>query len=217
MFLLIASLLVLMLLVTLRAFNFEFPSLNLGQNKTTGTNTQVIQQTEEIIPSETPVPSETPTPEPTATILLATDTPSPTPTEELQPTAEEGCNVAVFVLDVTVPDKTKFYPDVKFTKTWRLLNNGTCTWTTDYKVYYYSGDQMSGPDIQRLASVPVPPGKTIDISVVLRAPLKPGTYKGSWALKDAAGEHFGLGSLNNAFYVEIIVDDGSAPTLTPTP
>jgi len=216
MFLLITSLLVLMLLITLRAMNVELPDLRFNQIKASITPQEIIH-TEEVVHTDTPIPTDTATPEPTPTVTPATDTPSPTPSDVVQPTAEEGCNVAVFILDVTVPDKTRFNPDIKFTKTWRLLNDGTCTWTTDYKLYFYSGEQMSGPDSQRLASVPVPPGASIDVSVVLRSPLEPGTYKGFWALKDAAGNHFGLPPLDKAFYVEIIVEGLSAPSLTPTP
>ena len=39
---------------------------------------------------------------------------------------------AQFVTDVTVPDGTKYDPGATFTKTWRLRNVGTCTWTTAY-------------------------------------------------------------------------------------
>ena len=37
---------------------------------------------------------------------------------------------AQFVADVTVPDGARYDPNAAFTKTWRLRNIGTCTWTT---------------------------------------------------------------------------------------
>jgi len=40
-----------------------------------------------------------------------------------------GCDRAQFISDVTVPDGTTFAPGATFTKTWRLKNSGTCTWT----------------------------------------------------------------------------------------
>ena len=40
---------------------------------------------------------------------------------------------AQFVADVTVPDGTRYDPGATFTKTWRLRNIGTCTWTTSWK------------------------------------------------------------------------------------
>ncbi len=215
-FLLSASLLVLMLMITLRVMDIRIPFADLIQPANSVVVTQDIQQTENTRTTNPPLPSETATPEPTVTVPISTNTPLTTPTEEIQPTSEEGCDTAVFLMDVTIPDKTKFNPDTKFTKTWRLQNDGTCTWTTKYKLYFYSGEIMSGPETQPLASVPVPPGKAIDVSVVLRAPQESGTYKGFWALENEAGVHFGLGPLNNPFYVVIVVGL-SEPTLTSTP
>jgi hypothetical protein len=199
------SLLVLLVMLTLKGLDTRKRRDALYATNTAVMMTLEVQQTEDARPTETPQPSATPTPEPTATAPLETATLRPAPTEEPQPTSQEGCNRAVFIADVTIPDKTKFDPNVKFTKTWRLLNDGTCTWTTGYKLYYYSGDKMSGPTSQKMVSVPVPPGATIEISVELRAPEDPGTYKGFWALKNPIGEHFGLGPLNKPFYVEIVV------------
>ena len=47
---------------------------------------------------------------------------------------------AQFVADVTVPDGTRYDPGATFTKTWRLKNIGTCTWTTSYTLVFDSGD-----------------------------------------------------------------------------
>ncbi len=210
------SLLVLLVMITLRGLDNRNQRLSLEQTNTAVLMTLEIRQTEDSRPTITPLPSETATPESTAAVPTSANTPVTTPTERIQPTSEEGCDTAVFLVDVTVPDKTKFNPDTKFTKTWRFLNDGTCTWTTKYKLYFYSGEIMSGPESQRLTSVPVPPGKSIDVSVVLGAPQEEGTYKGYWALKNEAGVHFGLGPLNNPFYVEIVVGS-SEHTLTPTP
>src|SRR5512134_797366 len=49
---------------------------------------------------------------------------------------------AQFVADVTIPDGTRFSPGTTFTKTWRLRNIGTCTWTTAYTMVFDSGTQM---------------------------------------------------------------------------
>ena len=51
----------------------------------------------------------------------------PTVTRIVPPTAT--CDLAQFVRDVTVPDGTTFLPGATFTKTWRLKNAGTCTWS----------------------------------------------------------------------------------------
>ena len=170
------------------------------------------------LPTESPLPSETPTLEPTFTIPPATETQSPPATNTIEAESPEGCDVAAFLADVTIPDGTEFDPETKFTKTWRLQNDGTCTWNNKYKLYFYSGDKMSGPASQRLVTIPVPPGKAIDISVELFSPKEAGTYKGYWALKNAGGIHFGIGSNKNPFYVKIVVKDPQVTsTDTPTP
>ncbi|MEE8356665.1 MAG: NBR1-Ig-like domain-containing protein [Anaerolineales bacterium] len=157
--------------------------------------------------TESPLPIETETLEPTATILVATDNDVP----------DEGCNVAGFLADITIPDGKIIDPGSKFTKTWLLKNDGSCTWNTNYILYYYSGDKMSGPDSQQMVLISVPPGTTIEVSVDLIAPDQAGTYKGRWALKDPGGNHFGISSFKNPFYVEIIVEGSIAATDTPTP
>jgi hypothetical protein len=153
-------------------------------------------------PTETPLPTETDIPEPTSTIYVPTHTLDPDDPANAPP---EGCNVAGFITDVTAPDNTEVDRKVKFMKTWRLKNDGTCTWNDDYTIYFYSGDQLGGPKSQELTSVEVPPGATIDVSVLLTAPKDPGKYKGYWAFKDPNGFHFGISRYGNPIYVKIIV------------
>ncbi|TFG50290.1 MAG: hypothetical protein E4H33_00445 [Anaerolineales bacterium] len=155
--------------------------------------------------TETPLVTDTPTPEPTSALPTATVTPFPTATFEPGKVVDEDCNVAESYADITIPDKTEIYADHKFTKTWRLLNAGTCTWTDKYVLYFVSGNQMSGPNKQTAFPVSVEPGKSIDIYVELRAAKTAGTYKGFWGLKDQYGNEFGLGLPGDPFYVEIVV------------
>jgi hypothetical protein len=44
-------------------------------------------------------------------------------------TVTQDCDKADFVTDVTIPDDTVLDPGESFTKTWRLKNSGTCSWT----------------------------------------------------------------------------------------
>lgn len=184
--------------------------------KVVGTNRQVTAtiQTQtavaaQITPTQTntaaPLVTDTSTPEPTSSIPTATVTPFPTPTPEPGKTVEAGCNIAVFVSDITIPDKTEIFADHKFEKTWRLQNGGKCTWTTKYVLYFVSGRQMSGPDKTSAFPVDVEPGESIDVSVTLRAPKITGISTGFWGLKDQYGNEFGLGMLGDPFYVEIVV------------
>lgn len=155
----------------------------------------------------------------------ATDTPAPaTATDEPEATATEaepsatpeatGCtDRASFVTDVTVPDDTNFAAGESFTKTWRLRNSGTCTWTTEYDLIFDSGRAMDGPASKALTGN-VPPNSTVDLSVDLTAPETEGTHRGNWMLRNAEGVSFGIGSqAQTAFWVQIVV----GPTPTPEP
>ena len=56
-------------------------------------------------------------------------------------------NQASFVSDVTVPDDTVVPAGSTFVKTWRIRNDGTCTWTPgSYALVFTGGDALSGPD-----------------------------------------------------------------------
>jgi photosystem II stability/assembly factor-like uncharacterized protein len=119
--------------------------------------------------------------------------------------AQTFCDHAQFVSDVTVPDGSTFAPGAAFTKTWRLKNIGTCTWTTSYNLIFAGGDQMGSP-----ASVALPlgvaPDQTVDVSVALIAPTTSGHYKGLWKIANATGVQFGIGdSANVAFWTDINV------------
>jgi hypothetical protein len=66
-------------------------------------------------------------------------------------TSSANCrDSAILVEDVTYPDNARLEAGERFTKTWKLQNVGTCTWS-GYKVHFVNGDRMSSPD-----SVPVP-------------------------------------------------------------
>ena len=96
---------------------------------------------------------------------------------------------ASYVADVTVEDGTVIQPDEGFVKTWRVLNTGTTTWTTDYSLRFLGDDQMRGPD-----SVPLPrevkPDEMIELSVSLTAPTTPGRHRSTWKLANAQGALF---------------------------
>ncbi|HET9907431.1 MAG TPA: NBR1-Ig-like domain-containing protein [Anaerolineales bacterium] len=122
----------------------------------------------------------------------------------------DSCDSAGFVSDLTVPDGAVFAPGASFTKTWRLMNSGTCAWTTSYMITFAGGDLMSAPQSVRLP-VNIPAGQMVDISIGLKAPTSSGHYKGLWKLSNASGIQFGIGaSGNDAFWVDINVVDVSA-------
>lgn len=196
------STLALLILFVLKAIDNNKQEALIGQTLTAAVATDWAEQTIAAIPTETPTPTATFTPTPTQTPTI-TSTPEPSPTEE--PTVVEDCDEATFIEDITIPDGTVLRPDAAFTKTWRLLNAGTCSWTPNYRLIFVSGDQMSGPSSQQLVNLEVPLGASIDVSVDLVAPSKAGTYRGYWMLKNTAGVPFGIGSTDQAFYLEIEV------------
>jgi hypothetical protein len=150
-------------------------------------------------------PSATNTTAPTAT-QAATNTPLVTNTPFFTPTTGSiggGCDSIQFVSDVTVPDGQDFAPDATFTKTWRLRNAGTCSWSTSYSIVFVSGNAMGGPATQNLTAT-IAPNSTVDVSVNLKAPHENGAYTGYWALRNASGQNFG------SFYVQIDVGSGGS-------
>ena len=174
-----------------------------------------METSQALNPGGTPGPGITPLgPEntPVLTTLLPTHTafPTQTPYPSLTPIPQSAikvCDRAAWVKDVTIPDGTVIAPNTSFVKTWRLRNDGTCTWTTGYKLVFFSGDSMGAA-----ASVALPasvaPGQEADLSVTFTSPAAAGTYKSNWKLQNADGVKFGLGAVDQAFYALINV---SAP------
>ncbi len=140
---------------------------------------------------------------PAASPVPASATPSftPLPPTAVPPTATTSCDGAQFVTDVTYPDGTTVTAGDGFTKTWRLKNTGTCSWTPSYALVFTGGESMSGPSVQALTGN-VNPGQTVDISVALTAPASNGSYTGNWGLRNASGVTFAH------FFIQINVGSG---------
>jgi len=152
-------------------------------------------------------------PPPPPTVTGTPPTATPTTTGTIQPNA---CDRAQFVADVTVKDGTPFAPGIGFSKTWRLKNVGTCTWT-NYSIMFDTGEKMGGPD-SALIPTTVAPGQTVDITLNLTSPTTAGTYRGYWKLKNNTGVPFGIGSAGTkSFWVEIKVTGTGINPNTVTP
>jgi hypothetical protein len=109
---------------------------------------------------------------------------------------------------VTIPDGSIFAPGETFTKTWRLKNVGSCTWTSGYKIVFFGGDPMGAPNAMPITTGAVPPRSNVYISVELIAPEKEGTYRGNWQLRDPEDVTFEIENSNrNLFWVEIKVKE----------
>ncbi|MBK9007817.1 MAG: hypothetical protein IPM31_12570 [Anaerolineae bacterium] len=165
-----------------------------------------LTQTALAAPSETPFPTLT---------ASATFEPFVTSTGGALPLASattsggvNSCYRMTFANDVSIPDDTAVTPGQNFTKTWKVLNSGTCAWDAGFKFVFVGGEQMSGVTFTLPSAVP--PNATLDISVAMIAPAKTGKLRGNWRMQTAGGQFFG-----DEVYVQIVVG-GSAVTGTAT-
>ncbi len=141
---------------------------------------------------------------PTATLSIPTSTPLEFKTFTPVPPITR-CDAGGFVDDITYPDGAQVGIGSSFTKTWRIRNVGTCTWTTGYSLIFISGDRLSAPKSVALAGN-VAPGQSIDVSVPMAAPNQSGRFKGYWALRNSSGVIFGFGaSATENIYVDVKV------------
>ena len=156
-------------------------------------NTQLAEAPTE---TETPIPP-TDAPAPTETAIPTANTSTPPPAK-----GYILCDSAQFLGDITIPDNTIIPPGSTIKKIWALKNTSPCTWDTDYKAVFVSGDLIGSP-----ASVPlsatVEPGGTALVTVTFKVPPDKlnQDYVSFWKLSDPAGGTFG-GSKNKAFYVK---------------
>ena len=163
----------------------------------------------QLAPTETPTQAATATQLPTATQILPTQTPVAVVVTAVPTATPIPCNAIEFVTDVTVPDGTPFSPGSSFTKTWRLKNNGSCTWSAQYDLVFFDGNSMNGPAAVDLPGS-VAPGQVIDVSVNLIAPTSSGSYRGTWKLRSESGVLFGTGGSSRPFYVDIKVESATS-------
>jgi len=127
------------------------------------------------------------------------------------PVPERCFDQAMFIQDVTIPDNTVVVPGAPFVKTWRLQNDGTCSWGSNYALVFIGGHQMGAPVSTPLPGI-VPPGSTVDVSVNLIAPTLAGLYRGEWKLRNDQSVLFGVGAGRAAALYTQIVIEPPAPT-----
>ena len=172
--------------------------------------TLIARMTQQAIPTATfmPLPTATPLATPTT---LSTPTQQPTtaiyvpPAVTSTPTRTALCLHATLISDGDIPDGTEMSPNEAFTKTWTFKNTGTCTWTTEFDIFFVSGDQMSAPSVLDFPQT-VKPGESVTISIPMVAPSAPGTYTGYWIFADQGAKRFGIGTDGTGnFSVSIVV------------
>ncbi|MFN8487229.1 MAG: NBR1-Ig-like domain-containing protein [Caldilineaceae bacterium] len=129
---------------------------------------------------------------------------------------------ATLVADVTIPDDTEVGPGTTFVKTWRLRNDGTCSWgqnNTLKTITFVDGDNLRAEEAGAFPGE-TPPGAMTDVYVTLHAPAQPGVYTSRWKLLvvDGAGRQqaIGVGRTGQAFYARIKVSATLPPATTPS-
>jgi hypothetical protein len=151
------------------------------QQKALTTPTSTVPAPTLVAFTATPLPTVA---EPTST-PTALPTVTPTPTPDLAATAT-ACKPAAQVIDVTVPDGSRFKPGETFVKTWRFASSGNCAWEKGSTLAFQNGEKFGAPDAAPLDAVDV--GKSAEISLTLKAPQKAGAYQGQWALQRPSGQ-----------------------------
>lgn len=192
------------------------------RSQATGAPTSTLARTTATVAPFPTIASPTATAPPAVAETLTTADASLTGTEAATPataaTGTEGgplTDRAEFVADVTVPDGADFAPGATFTKTWRVKNVGTSTWTKEYVMEFVLGVNMAAVNKVNFPQ-DVPPGQTVDLSVEMTAPTTPGTHASLWRFRSPNGTEFGVGSdFKDVIYVQIDVVGGS-PASTPT-
>lgn len=162
-------------------------------------------QTLDVLSTQGAAAEKTPTSSPT--LSIPTDSPTAFATYTLVPPLQTitKCDAAAFVADITFPDGSSVGRGNTFTKTWRIKNVGTCTWTTAYELVFVRGEKFGGKNAVALPEG-VGPGGSVDVSIQLTAPNQDGRYRGYWKLRNASGVLFGFGAGGEAdIYVDVIV------------
>lgn len=159
--------------------------------------------------------------DPTSTLEAGAATATPTEETTFSPPTAPGpvgsgkpCLLANLISE-TIPDGQIMQPGQSFWKTWRLKNNGSCTWNLAYRLVYWDDNLMDGKLEYPLGEI-VNPGEEADITILLNAPTTNGNHKSSWKLLSDTGVYFGVGQYDQAFYAQINVNDSTSPDYTVT-
>lgn len=123
--------------------------------------------------------------------------------QEATPTSS-NCYQVGFVDQLFEGGSIVIYPGASYSTTWRIVNRGSCAWTSDYEWVFVEGDKMSAPDGIPLGQI-VNPGEIVEIYVPLTSPEFEGVYIGYWVMKNPEGVLFGAGpEATGTFFVAIL-------------
>ena len=177
------------------------PDLNPIRTEVAATVLAQVPQICALTPTATLPPTSTPTlaPTGTATATLEVTQTTGTPDAVIDDKAQW--------VSQNVSDGTRFTPGQQFTMTWRLMNAGPSTWTTGYRLRFFSGNAF-GAATEIALDREVKPNETVDITIQMKAPTTPGEYRSDWVMANEELRNF-----NEPVFLKIVV---AASTGTPT-
>lgn len=163
-------------------------------------------------PTDTPTPEPSSTPEPSPTLPLpptatqidqtamaqptlaqpAINTPAPTQAgaRPVATTAEMGKAGDHASFGSQSPADNTRFPGLSNQQVfWSLVNTGTTTWTTGYKLVWVGGRQLSG-EVSIPVTKDVKPGQKFDFYTRMVTPEDKGTYTSYWKLTTPGGQQF---------------------------
>lgn len=184
--------------------------LNILRTEVAATVLAQVPQICALTPTATQMPTATATQTPTLTATATTaGTPITTPIVGVSGTPSSTGDQAKWVSQ-TINDGTRFAPGENFTMVWRLQNVGKTTWTSGYRLRFFSGNSFgSATEIQ--LDRDVAPNETIEISIAMKAPNTTGKYRSDWVMSNES-----LYNFNQPVYLEITVAQPGTATATAT-
>jgi hypothetical protein len=188
------------------------PTLSMEQIQTLAVITYQAQLTQTALaqPTATPRPTNTPITVVTFASPSGASAPTATNTTAASSGGSSACHGLSYISDVTIPDNTKVTPGQSFTKTWKVLNSGSCAWESGFIFNIVGGQAIGGTAVT--LNQRVEPGRQYEFSVPMVVPTDAtGELKGTWRLSDTNGNFFGDG-----VYVLVNVS-GTAATSYPNP
>nr|GMC69933.1 protein NBR1 homolog [Ipomoea batatas]GMC75642.1 protein NBR1 homolog [Ipomoea batatas] len=98
-----------------------------------------------------------------------------------------------FIQDVNILDGTIIAPLTRFTKIWRMRNNGNFVWPQGTQLVWIGGDRLSDAISVELeiTAAGLPVEQELDVAVDFVAPNLPGRYVSYWRMATPSGQKFG--------------------------
>ena len=173
----VLTVLALIMAIVLRGSTQTFqnlvPNFSSVQTAAVATFASNLTQTAAARPTSTSTPSLTATLTPTLININVT---------EASATATPSCYHLRWIKDVTIPDLSPMKSGVTFTKTWQVINNGTCAWKPGFQFAFYGGDPMGGSNYTLTQAVN--PGDQMDLAIPMTAPSGTGIIISTWRMSD---------------------------------